>query len=287
MTHTILRGTLVLALLLGACSSEDDSARPIDFEMSDAGQEAAASDAPAQDAATPDADSQGSQPGLRWPIDCTPGTDCMVGLPDTDDDGVAFDCRLPCYKGHEGTDLSISQARMDEGTAVYAAEDGEVLWTFDGHFDACPNDAEPDCQAPSVPMGPDAHSGYMVCTGASDAHCEGTQYTTGCYWCFYGANVVVIRHPGSKVFATRYDHLKKSSIVVKPGDKVIKGQKIAEVGSAGHSTGPHLHFEVWVGGFYQLADPWAGSCGPNKGSSLWEYQPSVPDSALLENIDVP
>jgi murein DD-endopeptidase MepM/ murein hydrolase activator NlpD len=86
--------------------------------------------------------------------------------------------------------------------------------------------------------------------------------------------VVVIRHtdvPG--VFATRYDHLKKNSILVTPGEYVSQGQKIAEVGSAGSSTGPHLHFEVWGTGFYQLTDPWAGDCGPRFTDPLWAYDP--------------
>lgn len=41
---------------------------------------------------------------------------------------------------------------------------------------------------------------------------------------------------------SRYAHASK--IFVKEGDVVMKGQKIAEVGSSGRSTGPHLHFEV-------------------------------------------
>ena len=71
-----------------------------------------------------------------------------------------------------------------------------------------------------------------------------------------GGNVIVIRHTGvDGVFATRYDHLRRNSVLVRPGDTVRRGQKIAEAGSAGNSTGPHLHFEVWGTGFYELTDP--------------------------------
>jgi murein DD-endopeptidase MepM/ murein hydrolase activator NlpD len=55
----------------------------------------------------------------------------------------------------------------------------------------------------------------------------------------YG-NVVVVRH--SKQYNTVYAHNRK--LVVDEGDWVERGDKIAEVGSTGRSTGPHLHFEV-------------------------------------------
>lgn len=59
----------------------------------------------------------------------------------------------------------------------------------------------------------------------------------------YG-NAVDIRHSDSMV--TRYGHA--SRVFVHAGDYVMPGQEIAEVGSTGRSTGPHLHFEVIGGG---------------------------------------
>lgn len=55
----------------------------------------------------------------------------------------------------------------------------------------------------------------------------------------YG-NVVDVDHDNG--LSSRYAHL--SSIAVKEGDVVLKGQRIGAVGSTGRSTGPHLHFEV-------------------------------------------
>lgn len=62
----------------------------------------------------------------------------------------------------------------------------------------------------------------------------------------YG-NMVEVDHGNDLV--TRYAHA--SRLLVKKGELVKRGQKLAEVGSSGRSTGPHLHFEVMVQGVYQ------------------------------------
>ena len=62
----------------------------------------------------------------------------------------------------------------------------------------------------------------------------------------YG-NMVEVDHGNDVV--TRYAHASK--LLVKKGDLIKRGQKIAEVGTTGRSTGPHLHFEVLVQGVPQ------------------------------------
>ncbi|WP_417807667.1 DUF5930 domain-containing protein [Thioclava sp.] len=59
----------------------------------------------------------------------------------------------------------------------------------------------------------------------------------------YG-NLIKIRHEFG--ITTRYGHLSK--IRVKRGQKVSQGERIADMGSTGHSTGPHLHYEIRISG---------------------------------------
>ncbi|MDN4594388.1 murein hydrolase activator EnvC family protein [Polycladomyces subterraneus] len=57
--------------------------------------------------------------------------------------------------------------------------------------------------------------------------------------------IVVIDHGG---LVTLYAHMYGNTVTVNVGDRVYAGQKIAEVGNNGRSTGPHLHFEVHKNG---------------------------------------
>lgn len=99
--------------------------------------------------------------------------------------------------------------------------------------------------SPFGKRGSEFHAGVDIGAGANSAVVaaeEGRVIRAGWYG-GYG-NCVDVSHSGGIV--TRYGHL--SSIAVKAGNKVKRGQLLGRVGSTGNSTGPHLHFEVIVGG---------------------------------------
>lgn len=89
------------------------------------------------------------------------------------------------------------------------------------------------------------HTGIDIAANTGDeivAAADGVVTTSGPYG-GYG-NTVVIDHSGG--ISTLYAH--NSQVLVKVGDVVKKGQKIALAGSTGIATGSHLHFEVRVSG---------------------------------------
>ncbi|NEZ62641.1 LysM peptidoglycan-binding domain-containing protein [Leptolyngbyaceae cyanobacterium CCMR0082] len=70
---------------------------------------------------------------------------------------------------------------------------------------------------------------------AADGVVERAGWNSGGY-----GNLVDVRHADGSL--TRYAH--NSRITVRQGQRVAQGQHIADMGSTGYSTGPHLHFEV-------------------------------------------
>lgn len=90
-------------------------------------------------------------------------------------------------------------------------------------------------------------------------------------------NYISITH--GKGYATNYAHIRKGSAVVKVGDVVEPGQKLALVGSAGNSEDPHVHFELW-----KLIDPFSGQC--NDQESFWVDQSTYSTRYNLIDADL-
>ncbi|MEI6378115.1 MAG: peptidoglycan DD-metalloendopeptidase family protein [Candidatus Falkowbacteria bacterium] len=91
-----------------------------------------------------------------------------------------------------------------------------------------------------------AHNGLDIANKVGTpiyAAAAGTVETAGWNNGGYG-NQIVINHGGG--MKTRYGHM--SALSVHVGDTVTKGQYIGAMGSTGHSTGPHVHFEVMING---------------------------------------
>ena len=92
------------------------------------------------------------------------------------------------------------------------------------------------------------HTGldFQASTGVPIVAAAGGVVVTQEFHPAYG-NMVELDHGNDLI--TRYAHA--SQVFVKKGDLVKRGKKIAEVGTTGRSTGPHLHFEVLVQGVPQ------------------------------------
>jgi murein DD-endopeptidase MepM/ murein hydrolase activator NlpD len=82
--------------------------------------------------------------------------------------------------------------------------------------------------------------------------------------CF--GQTIIINHPSG--YSTRYAHL--SGIYVSAGQNVSRGQVIAASGNTGCSSGPHLHFGVYVTSSWTAIDPWGWS---GVGADPWPSDP--------------
>jgi murein DD-endopeptidase MepM/ murein hydrolase activator NlpD len=114
--------------------------------------------------------------------------------------------RTPDRPGHDGVDLIVGT-----GTPIHAAAAGTVTVMR--------------CNAIDVRTG-----GDWGCDRDGDP-----EFTKGCGW------YVDVAHTDGVI--TRYCHMQTQPFVHE-GQPVVVGQPIGLVGSTGHSSGPHLHFEV-------------------------------------------
>lgn len=152
-------------------------------------------------------------PALGLPLDCTLGETCWVmNYPDADPSPGTkdFACRARSYDGHDGTDIALRDvAAMARGVAVKAAAAGKVLQVRDGEEDG------------------------LWMAGRSQ---EVLAARKEC------GNRVAIAHGDGWV--SDYCHLRRGSVVVKPGDVVTAGQPLGQVGLSGMTAFPHAHMAV-------------------------------------------
>jgi murein DD-endopeptidase MepM/ murein hydrolase activator NlpD len=118
-------------------------------------------------------------------------------------------------------------------------------------------------QGPYTFGGPDSRFGAVrdghVHQGQDIAAAAGTPVVAPVsgtvYWRAYqadGAGHYAVVH-GTDGRDYVFMHMQSGSVVVVKGQAVAAGDRIGAVGSSGHADGPHLHFEIWVGGWRRSA----------------------------------
>lgn len=128
----------------------------------------------------------------------------------------------------KGTKVTTIASRGDG--ELYAAGGGNLVWPVTG----------------SISQGyRSGHAAIDIAgsTGTPVVAADGGYITYAGWQGGYG-NFVIINHGNGMV--TRYAHLSKISVGV--GQQVAQGETIGTRGSTGRSTGPHLHFEVFING---------------------------------------
>lgn len=166
-----------------------------------------------------------SKNSFLWPIgsddtETENGITYALGEPSPYRVSSGFGLRLDPFgsgeiTGHGGVDISPTNNPGLGNVNVIAAKDGQVIYPYLASKTDCSSDG-------------------------NDLKCGGG----------YG-NFVMLQHDDGTM--TVYAHLYANSITVKEGDNVKAGQVIGKMGSSGHSTGLHLHFEVRVNG--ERVDP--------------------------------
>ena len=161
------------------------------------------------------------RPSLSLPIACEPKKTCFIqSYVDTDPGAAVRDyaCGSATQDEHTGTDFRVLSIAA-AGKDVLAAADGTVKALRDGMADALVAD--------------------------------GDQERLKAREC---GNGVLIDH--GQGWETQYCHLRRGSVSVKAGEKVLRGQRLGNVGYSGLAQFAHVHFEVRHN--REIIDPFSG-----------------------------
>jgi len=148
---------------------------------------------------------------LGLPVDCRLGEECFVQqMPDLDPSNGIVDplCGSASYEGHDGWDIRLRSLKDIGRTAVLSVADGKVLRVRDGIPDRIF----------------DRHQDSDLLGGKECG------------------NGVVIEH--AKGIVSQYCHLKQGSVVVRPGTRIGKGEKLGSIGASGLAEFPHVHLSI-------------------------------------------
>ncbi len=162
--------------------------------------------------------------GFSLPVMCALRRDCWtLNYPDMAEDSRVLDpaCGARSYDGHKGTDFAIRDTvAMRRGVNVIASASGTVLRVRDGVADR------------------------RLRTANDRSRVAGRECGNG----------LVIDHGSG--WETQYCHLRRRSVVVRPGQTVRRGQQLGKVGLSGRTKFPHVHLSIRHDG--RVLDPATG-----------------------------
>ena len=189
---------------------------------------------------------EGQHLRLSLPLECELGKTCFLQNYVDIDPGSGrrdYACGQATFDGHKGTDFRALSVKAAEGLRVLAVADGKVLRERDDM--------------------PDKLLGEYVSKEEKTKAIAGRDCGNG----------MVIDHGGG--WTTQYCHLRRSSLMVRPGQRVKRGDPLGLVGYSGSADFAHVHITVRHND--TVIDPFSGrkqdnACGLKAGEAagLWE-----------------
>lgn len=169
-------------------------------------------------------------------------TSCMSSLKEKEGVGSlgALSCAIYSYRNSWDFVAQVeAQAQSLEAPAgAFTFQGGKFIWPASGRKTGEFGEDRGDHVHGGIDIA--APSGSPIYAAADGVVTRSKSNPGGFGW------YVVIDHGNG--LETWYGHMYKETVKVKVGQRVARGQKIAEIGNNGRSSGPHLHFEVHENG---------------------------------------